>query len=60
MTEAERLRAQAEHCLDLALQVPDEAVAQTLMRLARQSLTKADDLERCVPMPIREQRTQAA
>lgn len=60
MKEAERLRIQAERCLGLALQVPDERLAQVLMRLVRTSLTEAEDLDRFGPKPIRQQGSQAA
>jgi hypothetical protein len=60
MTDAERLRIQAELGLDLALQVPDENVAEILMRLATKSLAEADDLERRLAWSVRQQGSQAA
>jgi hypothetical protein len=46
MTEAERMRAQAERCLELASKMTDKNVAGTLASLAARSLERAVDLER--------------
>lgn len=48
MTEAERLRAQAGRCLELARRVSDEASAEVLTRLATKNYAEADNLERYV------------
>jgi hypothetical protein len=49
MTEAQRLRAQAERCLELAHKTTDENLADTLTGLAANSLERATDLERRAP-----------
>ena len=46
MTEAERMRAQAERCLELAHKTTDKNLAGTLTSLAAKSLERAVDLER--------------
>jgi hypothetical protein len=46
MTEAERLRSQAERCTQLARETKDRGVADTLLGLATKSLEQASDLER--------------
>jgi hypothetical protein len=46
MTEAERLRSQAERCAQLAHATKDRGIADTLLRLATESLEQASDLER--------------
>ena len=46
MTEAERLRAQADRCTQLAKQIRDRAVADALIGLAASSFEKATELER--------------
>ena len=46
MTEAERLRAQAERCMHLAQIASDKAIADALIGLAAKSLECATDLER--------------
>lgn len=46
MTEAERLRAQADRCTQLAKQIRDRAVAGALIGLAASSFEKATELER--------------
>ena len=46
MTEAERLRAQAKRCTQLAQEAKDKATADVLIRLAAKSLKQASDLER--------------
>jgi hypothetical protein len=46
MTEAERLRAQAERCTQLAQAADDRSVADSLMQLAAKSLEQASELER--------------
>jgi len=46
MTEAERLRSQAERCTQLARETKDRGVADTLLSLATKSLDQAPDLER--------------
>ena len=48
MTEAERLRSQAERCTQLARETADRGVADTLISLAIKSLEQASDLERSV------------
>ena len=45
MTEAERLRAQAQRCLHLANETRDKTIADALMGLAAKSLERAADLE---------------
>jgi hypothetical protein len=49
MTEAERMRAQAARCLELANKATDKNVAGTLASLAAKSLERAVDLERRMP-----------
>ena len=46
MTEAERLRAQADRCIHLAKQTADRAIAGVLIGLAAKSSEQASDLER--------------
>ena len=46
MTEAERLRAQADRCTQLAKQIRDRAIAGALIGLAASSFEKATELER--------------
>jgi|HubBroStandDraft_2_1064218.scaffolds.fasta_scaffold2162261_1 hypothetical protein len=46
MTEAERLRAQAARCTELANTKTDKAIVDTLLKLAAKSLEQASDLER--------------
>jgi hypothetical protein len=46
MTEAERLRAQASRCLQLAADITDNITAATLRGLATKSLEQAKTLER--------------
>jgi len=46
MTEAERLRAQAERCTQLAQEATDKGVADALLDLAAKSLEQASELER--------------
>jgi hypothetical protein len=46
MTEAERLRSQAERCSQLAREAKNKDVADVLVRLANKSLQQAADLER--------------
>ena len=46
MTEAERLRAQAGRCLELAKKTTDRSLAGALTGLAATSLERAVDLER--------------
>ena len=46
MTEAERLRAQAERCMRLAQIANDKTIADALRGLAAKSLECAADLER--------------
>ena len=46
MTEAERLRSQAERCEQLAREAKDRDIAETLISLAVKSLEQASDLER--------------
>jgi len=46
MTEAERLRAQADRCIHLAKQIPDHTIAGVLIGLAAKSSEQANDLER--------------
>jgi hypothetical protein len=48
MTEAERLRSQAERCEQLARETQDKGVANTLLSLATKSLEQASDIERRV------------
>jgi len=48
MTEAQRLRAQAERCTHLAQEAKDQSVADALISLAAKSLKQAGDLERRV------------
>jgi hypothetical protein len=55
MTEAERLRAQAERCTRLAQDVKDHGTADALMGLAAKSIEQASELER-----LAEQRRQQA
>jgi hypothetical protein len=43
--EADRLRPQAERCLQLARETTDEGLAETLKALANESLAKAMDIE---------------
>jgi len=45
-TEAERLRAQARRCEQLAREAKDESIANALMSLATKSLEQASNLER--------------
>ena len=45
MTEAERLRAQADRCMQLAKQTRDQAIAGVLLGLAASSFEKATELE---------------
>lgn len=45
MTEAERLRAHAEHCIRMAKQTKDQAIAGVLLSLAATSFEKATELE---------------
>jgi hypothetical protein len=45
MTEAERLRAQADRCMQLAKQTKDQAIAGVLLGLAASSFEKATELE---------------
>lgn len=45
MTEAERLRAQAERCTQLAREATDQSVIATLLGLAAKSLEQASELE---------------
>jgi hypothetical protein len=45
MTEAERLRAQADRCMQLAKQTKDQAIAGVLLGLAASSFEKATGLE---------------
>jgi hypothetical protein len=52
MTEAARLRTQAERCLQLAQKTPDKAIADALSRLAVTSLERATDLERRTPRTL--------
>jgi len=47
-TEAERLRAQARRCEQLAREAKDESIANALMSLATKSLEQASNLERRV------------
>jgi len=49
MTPAERLRAQAERCLQLAQQARDQSIADTLTSLAAKSLERVTELERRTP-----------
>jgi hypothetical protein len=49
MTEAERLRAQAERCAQLAGEATDKSVMVALLGLAAKSLKQASDLERHQP-----------
>jgi hypothetical protein len=46
MTEAERMRGQAQRCLELANKTTDKGLAGTLTCLAAKSLERAVDLER--------------
>jgi hypothetical protein len=46
MTEAERLRAQAGRCLELAEKTTDRSLAGALTGLAATSFERAVDLER--------------
>ena len=46
MTEAERLRAQAERCTHLANGATDKNVGETLLVLAAKSIKEASELER--------------
>lgn len=46
MTEADRLRAQADRCTQLAHQITDHAVADALTGLAAKSLEQACELDR--------------
>jgi len=46
MTEAERLRSQAERCAQLAQEAKDQGIANALISLAAKSLEQASDLER--------------
>ena len=46
MTEAERLRAQADRCMQLAKQTRDRAIAGVLIGLAAKSYEQASELER--------------
>ena len=56
MTEAERLRAQAQRCLHLANETRDKAIADALMGLAAKSLERAADLEeRRKPQKLQEE-----
>ena len=48
MTEAERLRSQAERCTQIPPRDQDRGVADTLLSLATKSLEQASDLERRV------------
>jgi hypothetical protein len=45
MTEAERLRAQAERCTQLAREATDQDIITTLLGLAAKSLEQANELE---------------
>ena len=45
MTQAERLRAQAERCTQLAREATDQSVIATLLGLAAKSLEQASELE---------------
>lgn len=61
MTEAERLRAQAQRCLHLANETRDKAIADALMGLAAKSLERAADLEeRRKPQKLQERGTRVA
>ena len=46
MTEAERLRSQAERCTQLAREATDQNVINTLLGLAAKSIEQAVELER--------------
>jgi hypothetical protein len=46
VTEAERLRAQADRCTQLAEKATDKSIVGTLLGLAAKSLGQASDLER--------------
>jgi hypothetical protein len=46
MTEAERLRAQADRCTQLARQTANQAIAGALRGLAVKSCEQANELER--------------
>lgn len=46
MTEAERLRAQAERCTHFAREATDQRIIDTLLGLAAKSVKQASDLER--------------
>lgn len=46
MTEAERLRAQAERCTQLAQEAKDQNTADALTGLAAKSIEQASELER--------------
>jgi hypothetical protein len=46
MTEAERLRAQAERCTQLAQEAKDQNTARALIGLAAKSIEQASELER--------------
>ena len=46
MTEAERLRAQAGRCTQLAQEAQDQSTVDTLMALAAKSIEQASELER--------------
>lgn len=50
---AQRLRAQAERCMQLARQTTDDSLAETLMKLASTSEAEADDLEQRTPWRTR-------
>jgi hypothetical protein len=52
MTEAERLRAQAQRCLHLALEIRNESIADALTGLAAKSLERAADLEPGTPRKL--------
>jgi len=58
MTEAQRLRAQAERCTQLAQETEDKGIADALISLAAKSLEQANDLERRVTDQRQQRRQQ--
>jgi hypothetical protein len=55
MTEAERLRAQAERCTQLAQEAKDRNIADALLGLATKSIEQASELERLSAVARRQQ-----
>ena len=51
MTEAQRLREEAEHCMRLAEAIADERAARALVTLASEYLETAQRLEQKTALP---------